>query len=337
MKKMAIIIIAVFLLLSLSTGLERADTFSDQDTTLTVVTGSDYSTDHQTSENVMSSLANQLEITNQNYPKIDGSTSTLPIVRAINEAMYLSMENDDYPQTASKTVPSYQRLINGEVDMIIVPYASSDVLATAAEVGIRLEFVPIALEALIFITPVDNTTENITMEQVRSIYLNYGIANWSVLGGPPRELVPICRNSDSGSQSQMDNLVLHDEEMHSDIQKNYVQLTMEGMLELVAFYHNGGLDSKPTNSYALGYTLYTYLKNMADVTGIDSYLKMLAFEGVTPSVESIADGSYQLTDGYYAVIRSDLAKAHSARSVINWLQSDAGATVIRSLDLIPPK
>lgn len=135
----------------------------------------------------------------------------------------------------------------------------------------------------------------------------------------------------------MDNLVLHDEEMHSDIQKNYVQLTMEGMLELVAFYHNGGLDSKPTNSYALGYTLYTYLKNMADVTGIDSRLKTLAFEGVTPSAESIADGSYQLTDGYYAVIRSDLAKDHSARSVINWLQSDAGATVIRSLDLIPPK
>lgn len=67
MKKMAIIIIVVFLMLSLSTGLEKADTFSNQNTTLTVVTGSDSSTDHQTSENVMSSLANQLEITNQNY------------------------------------------------------------------------------------------------------------------------------------------------------------------------------------------------------------------------------------------------------------------------------
>jgi len=156
-----------------------------------------------------------------------------------------------------------------------------------------------------------------------------------MLDGPDRELVPICRNSDSGSQSQIDNLILNGEKMHSAIQKNYVELTMEGMLEQVAFYHGGGLSGSPADSYALGYTLYTYLKNMGEITGIDEHLKMLAFEGVTPSEESIADGSYSLADGYYAVVRSDLSEGHSARSVINWLKGDDGKAVIKDLGLIP--
>ncbi|AQS58954.1 hypothetical protein B0537_07575 [Desulforamulus ferrireducens] len=158
-------------------------------------------------QNLMSDTADKLGITNQNYPKIDGSTSTLSIVRAINQAMYLSNENDNFPETASKTMPSYKMLINGEVDMIIVPYASSDVLAMAENAGVKLEFFPIAAEALVFITPKENKAENISMEQVCEIYLNYGIANWSALGGTNSELVPICRNSDSGSQSQMENLI----------------------------------------------------------------------------------------------------------------------------------
>ncbi len=283
----------------------------------------------------MSGIASKLGITHENYPEIDGSTSTLAIAQAINRAMYVNEENENFPDVAAKTVPSYELLIDGAVDMIIVPYASSDVLAQAKQKGIKLEFYPIAAEALVFITPKENKAENITLAQVRKIYLENAINNWSTLGGPNRELVPICRNSDSGSQSQMDNLILNDEKMHPSIKKNYVELTMEGMLEQVAFYHNGGINGKSTNSYALGYTLYTYLKGMGKITGIDEELKMLSFEGVAPSVKSIADGSYPLGDAYYAVIRSDLAREHSARSIIGWLESDDGQDIIKGLGLIP--
>ena len=291
----------------------------------------------QSPGNLMSETADRLGISHENYPRIDGSSSTLSIARAINEAMYQSSENDNYPETASKTVPSYELLIESEVDIILVPYASADVLKHADDKGVVLDFYPIAAEALVFITPAENTALGITSEQIREIYLNYGIRNWSEIGGPDRELVPICRNSDSGSQSQMDNLVLDGEEMHPDIEKNYVELTMEGMLEQVAFYHNGGLDSEPSNSYALGYTLYTYLLNMGEITGIDAQLKLLAFGGVVPTEESIADGSYPLADAYYAVIRSDLPEEHSAKAVIDWLQSDEGQAAVKRLGLITMK
>ena len=275
-------------------------------------------------------------VTRENYPKIDGSTSTLRIVQALYRH-FIDGGGPNFPEHASKTVPSYRLLIDGDADLIIVPYASLDVLNEAKAKNVELQFYPVAAEALIFITPVENEADKITREQVRSIYLDNAIKNWQEIGGPNKDLVPICRNSNSGSQSQLDNLVLENKSMHPAIKRNYVELTMEGLLEQVAFYHGGGLSGKPTNSYALGYTLYTYLQNMNNVTGIGEHLKILAYDDVKPTVETIADGTYPLADAYYAVVRSDLPAAHSAWTLLEWLNGDEGAKAIEGLGLISMK
>lgn len=103
----------------------------------------------------------------------------------------------------------------------------------------------------------------------------------------------------------------------------------------MAYYHSGGFDGKPTKSYALGYTLYSYLINMTEMTGVGDNLKILAYEGIAPDRKSIADGSYPLADGYYAVVRSDLPEDHSARAIISWLQSEDGVAAIERIGLIP--
>lgn len=285
----------------------------------------------------ISELGQSLGLTPDNYPKIDGSTSTLAIPQQLWATM---VEYDPYyfyagfPQKASKTVPSYHLLIDGEVDLIFVPYASEDVLQSAADAGVELEFHKVAAEALVFITPKENTAQNVTREQIRSIYLDYGITNWTELGGSDRELIPICRNDDSGSQSQMDNLVLNNEPMHPEIQNNFIELTMEGMLEQVAFYHSGGMSAEPTNSYAIGYTLYSYFFHMMNASEAPHRLKLLDYEGVTPTVQSILSEEYPLSDGYYAVIRSGLPEDHPARAIIAWLQTKAGCDLIESAGLM---
>lgn len=329
MKKCVSILLIVFMLIVLCAC-------GSNDAKHTESTTNDAKAPETTSKDAsMSELANSLGITSQNYPRIDGSTSTLSIVEGIWFQMTAENTEVPFPETASKTVPSYKKLINGEVDIIFVPYASADVLAQAEEAGVTLNFYKIAAEALVFITPKENTAFNITREQVRSIYLDNEINSWVALGGDNRALIPLCRNADSGSQSQMDNLILENEPMHPDIQNNYVELTMEGMLEQTAFYHNGGIYGEPTNSYALGYTLYSYLQNMSKVDSAPSELKMLAYEGVEPTRETIADGSYPLADGYYAVVRSDLPEEHSAFAIISWLQSDAGHQMLEERGLIP--
>ena len=336
MKKSAIFILIIIIILSVTACGEHNKKSSGGDLSTQEVTEIDKpNLPNEKDNKLMTPVADKFAISHDNYPRIDGSTSTLLIAGAINRAMYQNANNENYPQEASKTVPSYKLLIKGDVDMILVPYASSDILKEAEERGVGLEFHPIAAEALVFITPIENKSRNISGEEIREIYLKNGIGNWSKLGGPDKKLVPICRNADSGSQSQMDNLILKGEKMHPKINKNHVELTMEGMLEQVAFYHSGGLNSKPTNSYALGYTLYTYLRGMGKMTGIDEHLKLLAFEGVMPTEESISNGSYPLADFYYAVIRKDLGRDHSARSIIKWLVSDEGRDAIRGVNLIP--
>ena len=289
-------------------------------------------------ESTMTQTAVDLGINAENYPKIDGSTSTLVIRQAIFDAMVkqgTEYYTANYPAKASKTVPSYHLLIDGDVDMIIVPYASEDVLKAAKEKNVELEFHRIAAEALIFITPKENPAENITEEQVRSIYRDYAIKNWKELGGPDKELVPVCRNADSGSQSQLDNMILKGEEMHPDIKDNYIEMTMEGMLEQTAYFHNGNETVPARDCYALGYTLFTYLQKMKPLSQAANDLKILNYEGVAPSVESIADGTYPLSDGYYVVVRKGTPESSPVYRIIDWLCGEEGQKVIQDLDLIP--
>lgn len=275
-------------------------------------------------------------LTTENYPRVDGSTSTLKLVQDAFWQMHESWNEIAWPETASRTVPSYEKLIAGKADLILVPYASADVLAQAKAAGVELEFHKLALEALVFITCKDNSTENITKEQAVSIYRDYGIRNWRELGGPDQELIPLCRNANSGSQSQIDNLILNGQAMHPDIEKNYTEWTMPSMLYQVANYHkdNEAVDSK--NYAALGYTLFAYLENYNDAeTGVLSQLKMLSYNGVAPTEESLKDGSYPLTDGYYAVLRRDTPQGAPARKLLAWYQSGDGAHCIQTSGFLP--
>jgi phosphate transport system substrate-binding protein len=280
-----------------------------------------------------SDIAVALEVTPENYPRIDGSTSTLRLVQEIYKAVfkYVGYELSDIPQTASKTVPSYEKLISNQVDMILVPYASQEVLDKASKSGVELEFHPVSIEALIFITARDNPTQNISKQQVEKIYIDYGISNWKDLGGPDKELIPLCRNADSGSQSQLDNLVLKGKPMNEKIKENFVELTMDGLLEETAFYHN----VYKKDCFGLGYTLYYYLQDISNMTDIGSRLKILNYEGIAATPETIADGSYPLATSYYAVVRSDLPKEHSARNLIHWLSSKYGSECVNKSGLTP--
>ena len=256
-----------------------------------------------------------LGLTAETYPKVDGSTSTLALVQAAYEATHQYWA-EDYPFAPSRTVPSYEKLIAGEVDLILVPSPSQEVLELAKAAGVELEQHKIAVEALVFITPAENPTGNITTEQAKAIYGDYAIRSWKDLGGPDKELVPLCRNSDSGSQSQLDNMVLKGQAIHPDIYNNLLETTMPGMLRDTAYYHVHGPNK---DCYALGYTLYAYLQGHADGDGLREDLKTLSYEGVAPTDETLLNGEYPLVDGYYVVLRKDTPEGTPTRKLLHWM------------------
>ena len=284
-------------------------------------------TDAQAIALTPSENASAIGITAENYPRIDGSTSTLPLVQGIYKRMFTPLDNEEdrwpgIPEKASKTIQSYELLIAGDVDLILVPDPSKEVQDMAASAGIELEYIPIGAGALVFITHEDNPVSDIDVSQVRKIYADMSITDWANLGGNSGRIVPICRNADSGSQAQMENLVLGGRPINPTVEKNYMERDMNGMLQMVEEYRYFAQDGEE-NAYTLGYTLYYYIQIAQSVMG-NMDIKTLAFDGVAPTPETILSREYPLAINYYAVIRKDLPQEHSARKIAEWLTTTDG-------------
>ena len=279
-----------------------------------------------------SAIAQSIGITAANYPRIDGSTSTLPIVSELIRTMFYSGD-PNYPEwwpyrafRASRTIPSYQLLIANYVDMILVPNPSTEILIMAEDAGVELEFIPIGVEALVFITHEDNPVSNIALEQVLEIYAEMNITNWEQIGGYDGRIIPLNRNPHSGSQTQMDNLVLEGRQVHPTLEENY---QLSGMLDMLSSVR-GPWWAEGDHDFALGYTVYFYLKQVQGQHNWFDDIKPLSLDGVFPSHETILSGDYPIATNYFAVIRADTPENSPARILAEWLQTPSGQKVIHS-------
>lgn len=271
-------------------------------------------------------------ITERNYPVIDGSTSAIPIMQEIYKAMHNPDEGTEdqwsgLPETSSKTMESYEKLIRGEVDLIIVPDPSEDVKKLAEESGVELEYTPICCEALIFIVNDTNKVDSITTEQIKSIYTDKSINDWSQLADiKESSIFAYSRNEDSGSYALFDKFILKGEAVNEEITNTNFIENMFGIVDAVNFtilfgFAGGG---KP-----IAYTLYYFFHNNKDIQGWDS-IKILDIEGISPTPETISSGEYPYSTNYYAVIKKDTSKRDASRKIISWLLSENGKEAIQN-------
>ena len=259
-------------------------------------------------------------------PVIDGSTSTYPFTNSVYSLFHNGVNHPSKPRKHSKSHESYKRLINGEIDMMFASvYPASDILKYAQEKGVELELIPIAYDAMVFFTNKENSIEGITKKQISDIYVNNAYLGWDEIGGPDAFLYPYCRNNDSGSHAQMERHFLNGNEIHSKIREETTSMAMASVLTDV-------IDAKTTEptGYALGYSIYYYYHNADAVLDTKRHLKLLAIDGVYPTEESIADGSYPLSDHTYIVIRKDTPANSPARKMAEFMLTDLGQTFVQS-------
>ncbi len=233
-------------------------------------------------------------------PVIDGSTSSYPITTALYYSLFYNAANHpSFPNTHTKTITSYERLINGEADIILVPDPNSDVKALAASKGVSLKYIPIANEALVFFTGKENPVENLTSGQIKDIYIDNAFQNWNELGGPDAPFSAFCRNNDSGSHAQMEKFFLEGKEINENIRRERTSVLMASILTDVQDF-----ERENPGAFALGYSMFYYFHTAGSVVGNEN-LKLLSVDGVAPTEASLKDGSYPLTTNYFAVVRED--------------------------------
>jgi len=253
----------------------------------------------------------ELAFTLDSYPKIDGSTVTIPLSEAIaSKLIGLSLDEVRPYILHNKTHEAYVNLINKKADIIFVTSPSEEELALAKTKGVVLEVIPIVSEAFVFLTHTDNPVKGLTLEEIRNIYAG-NITNWSEVGGSNIPIVAYQRPVNSGSQTGFLDLVMKDlAPMNPPTEKVVAEMGM--LIDAIAAY-----DNVPD---ALGYSYYYFV---VDMWGNEN-VKLLEVDGVYPNQETIRTGDYPVKTAYYAVIRSDEPKVSPVRQMIDWILSEAG-------------
>ncbi len=291
-----------------------------------------------------------------NYPIIDGSTSTLPLNRVIAcELMGLNYHWQENKNSSSGTTWSIEPKIKGSLqqkfDNLILSSQthnsfinvidnkvnialaarrmSPDEKEYAMSKGVSLIETPIALDAFIFIVSPRNPVEGLTTENIQDIYTGEK-TNWTDFGivifpeNPEYSVIqPFIRNPNSGSQELMDLLIMKDlEYIDRPIYKENLIFTMAGLIDAIA-----------GSPFAIGYTVYYYNEFIIkpDIT----FLKTIAIDGVQPNEQTITNRLYPYTTEVYAVIRSDTDTSSMTFKVYEWLQTATGKQIISNSGYIP--
>jgi phosphate transport system substrate-binding protein len=194
-----------------------------------------------------------------------GSTTLQPLAHELGEAF-----NERYPDieldiAAGGSVVGIQAVHDGAVD---IGMASRTLKPEEVE-GIGQH--QVAVDVIAVVVHISNPVEDLTLEQLRAIYLGE-IANWREVGGQDQPIVAVVRGKNSGTRGAFDEIVLEKQEPAAPEMRT--ALTAGDMA--VAVMENPG---------AIGYVGFGNL---------ESSLKMVSIGGVLPAEETALDGSYRL-------------------------------------------
>ncbi len=243
-------------------------------------------------------------------PTIDGAAALLPIYAGFVESIYPEdsvIYNGEGYDTASamhytNTRGAYKDIVDGNADIIICAQPSDEQLAYAAENGVELEMVQIGSDAFVFIVNANNPVDDITVDEIRGIYSGQ-ITNWSELGGNNTPIAAMHRNEGSGSQTALEKLM--------------------GDMPIVPDYT--AIMGSP-----IGFSFRYYVTGMLAEGGV----KILKINGVEPTVETIADGSYPVSGGVYAIYRKGETNENVYKAV-DFMLSPEGQKIVEDSGYIP--
>lgn len=104
-------------------------------------------------------------------------------------------------------------------------------------------------------------------------------------------------------------------------QETEVVSVMDGMIKVIAEYRN--------THGAIGYTFRYYATQM----NADKNIKLLAVNGIAPTVENIRNGSYPYTVDVYMVTREH--PTAETQKLVDWLLSPQGQQLVQDVGYVP--
>ncbi|HET6546252.1 MAG TPA: substrate-binding domain-containing protein [Rhodanobacteraceae bacterium] len=179
----------------------------------------------------------------------------------------------------------------------------------------NIDFIPVALDAIVAITYRDNPASNITLAQLRDVYLGK-ITNWQDLGGKhtPINLYAIAAPLD-GVEFSLRALLFRNGDQRVAAPRLY--LNTAKLEEGVALDPSGFGLSTLSSSYA------------------NQHVKMLSVEGIAPSTAHVADGSYPLFMTLYLGDDAATPNKPEADAFLAFIDTPKARQILRRHQLVP--
>lgn len=236
----------------------------------------------------------------------DGSTSMEKVIGFLSEA-YME-ENGGVKVTYNPTGSGagIQAVAEGRCD---IGLSSRDL---KAEEAVDLEGTVVAIDGIAMIVNNENPVTDLSIEQIAAVYKGE-IKNWSEVGGNDAPIVLIGREAASGTRDGFESIT------DTEDQCQYTQeLTSTGDV----------VQTVSSNPNAIGY---------ASLASVKDTVKLVSVEGVTPSNETIQNGSYKIQRNLLLVTKKDAALSGAAEDFFNFATSAEADRWITEAGAVPVK
>ncbi|GHU94683.1 hypothetical protein FACS1894208_06200 [Clostridia bacterium] len=271
-----------------------------------------------------------------NLPIMDGATALYPLYSAFARATYPQGDyNPNYsidevtglpttPVACNRTNAAFENLLYGNSDVIFLMDVSEEQAAQARDIGVELKLTPIGREAFVFLVNSRNKVTGLTQDEVRKIYSGE-ITNWREVGGANDTISAYQRPEGSGSQTALQKIM--GDTPIAEPKGELVYSFMGGLYNAVVNYKN--------YKNALGYSFRFYIETMLNDAELGK-VKLLEIDGVAPTAETIADGTYPFGDSFYAitvvnrepVTDEEKTRAENTQKLIDWILSAQGQELV---------
>ena len=228
----------------------------------------------------------------------DGSTSMESVVKALAEA-FMEQNPDvtvNYSGTGSGT--GIQAAIDGTVDLGLASRALKDEEKSNGAV----ENI-VALDGVAVVVNPENSVTDLTVEQIAQIFTGE-ITNWSELGGADAEIAVFGREAGSGTRGAFEEIV-----------------GVEDACTYTNEYSSTGdvIGNVASNPNGIGY---------ASLSAVDDTVKAVAVNGVTPSEDTVKDGSYEIQRPFVMVTKEGTQLSEAAQAFLDFAMSADAAEII---------
>lgn len=203
-----------------------------------------------------------------------GSSTLLPIIQAASEEYAKENKEAKVDVQGGGSSVGIESIIN---DTAAIGMTSRE--PTDEELAKGLVKTAIAIDAIAIIVNPDNPVDDLTSEQTRKIFSGE-ISNWRTVGGKDEEIILVNRDEASGTREAFAKLLMGKE----DFLKKAIIQPGSGQVRSVV----GGTPE------AIGYLSRGY---------VDKEVKVVALDGVRPSIATIKNGSYSLSRTLYLVTK----------------------------------